>query len=84
MYLRLHREGLMDPWTLFEVLEIPNGGSPPSGTKEIPKRIQEAMAMGIGQEVPTPGPKPTGQSPPKLEQKPDADGIPRPVISESD
>ena len=26
MYLRLHREGLMGPWTLFEVLEIPNGG----------------------------------------------------------
>ena len=83
MYLRLHREGLMDPWTLYEVLEIPNGGSPPSGTKEIPKRLQEAMAMGIGQEIPTPGPKPTGQSPPKMEQKPDADGIPRPVISES-
>ena len=83
MYLRLHREGLMDPWTLYEVLEIPNGGSPPSGTKEIPKRLQEAMAMGIGQEIPTPGPQPTGQAPPKLEQKPDADGIPRPVISES-
>jgi hypothetical protein len=83
MYLRLHREGLIDPWTLYEVLEIPNGGSPPSGTKDIPARMVEAAMMGIGQPIPTPGPQPTGQAPPKLEQKPDADGIPRPVISES-
>jgi hypothetical protein len=83
MYLRLHREGLIDPWTLYEVLEIPNGGSPPSGTKNIPLRMQEAMTMGIGQPLPSPGPQPTGQTPPHLEQKPDADGIPRPVISES-
>ena len=84
MYLRLFREGLVDPWTLWEVLEIPNAGAPPSGSKEIPARIQEAAAMGIGQPPgATPGPAPTGQVPPHLEQKPDADGIPRPVISES-
>lgn len=84
MYLRLHREGLMDPWTLYEVLEIPNGGAPPSGTKNIPQRMQEAMAMGIGQPLPMPGPQPTGQTGPHLEQKPDAEGIPRPVVSESE
>lgn len=87
MYLRLYREGLIDPWTLYEVLEIPNGGSPPSGTKEIPARIQEATVMGIGAMAAAgpdlPGPKPTGQTAPHLEQKPDADGVPRPVISES-
>lgn len=83
MYLRLHREGLIDPWTLYEVLEIPNGGSPPSGSKDIPTRLVESQMMGIGQPLPTPGPQPTGQVPPHLEQKPDAGGIPRPVISES-
>ena len=84
MYLRLFREGLVDPWTLWEVLEIPNGGSPPSGTKEIPSRIAEAAKMGIGMPPgKTPGPQPTGQVPPHIEQKPDAGGIPRPVISES-
>jgi hypothetical protein len=73
----------MDPWTLWDVLEIPGGGAPPSGSKQIAVRLQEAQALGIGLPQATPGPQPTGQVPPHMEQKPDADGIPRPVISES-
>lgn len=83
MYMQLWRGGLMDPWTLFEVLEIPNGGSPPSGTKDIAKRIIEANELGLSGQVSPVGRKATGQEPPKMQQKPDASGVPRQTISES-
>ena len=80
MYLQLWRGGLMDPWTLFEVLEIPNGGTPPAGADTIMDRLQAAMMMGIGGTVSPAGRKASGQKPPHMEQK---DGGSRQTVSES-
>lgn len=38
-FLRLRQMELMDMWSLFEALEIPNGGTPPEGVTTIPERI---------------------------------------------
>ncbi len=48
LYLQLRREGLMDMWTLAQMLDIPGFGEPPAGADNIPKRLMAEMAMGIG------------------------------------
>jgi len=88
LYLQLWRGGLMDPWTLGEVLEIPNMGTPPPGADSIMDRLQAAMMMGIGGAAanpadpnnPSPGRKPTGGKSPSIEQK---DGGSRQTVTES-
>jgi hypothetical protein len=82
-YLQLFRGGLMDPWTLWETLEIPNAGSPPSGATTITDRLMEANLMGLTGQVSPTGRKATGQAPPTHQVKTDEDGAPRPVIAES-
>ena len=74
LYMQLYRMMLCDPWTLAEVLGVPNMGVPPDGAKTIPERIAAAMAMGIiappspvNPIDPGPGRKPTGQSMPHAE-----------------
>jgi hypothetical protein len=75
MYLQLYRMMLVDPWTLAEVLGIPNMGVPPDGAKNIPERLMAAMAMGlippqspVNPVDPGPGRKPTGNAPPHMEK----------------
>jgi len=75
MYLQLFRMGIMDIWSLSEVLGIANMGVPPDGAKTIPERIQAQMALGItpppspvNPTNPGPGRKPTGQEMPHMEK----------------
>jgi hypothetical protein len=76
LYLQLYRMMLIDPWTLSEVLGIPNYGVPPDGAKTIPERIAAAMALGIMAPPPSPvnpvnpgpGRKPTGAAMPHMEK----------------
>jgi hypothetical protein len=74
LYLQLFRMGVMDVWTMAEVLGIPNYGTPPDGAKNIPDRLVAQMMMGIGGPPPSPvnmsdpgpGRKPSGQEPPHM------------------
>jgi hypothetical protein len=81
-YLQLWRGGLMDPWSLFEALEIPNGGMPPKGASTITERLQAANEMGLTGTVSPAGRKATGQTTPSLQVK-DEGGVPRVTVSES-
>lgn len=71
MYLQLARAGLIDRWTLMEVLGIPNVGEPPNGAKTITDRLIAEQLMGLGMEVNPAGRKASGQEPPSAE----ADGV---------
>lgn len=46
MYLQLRQMQLVDRWTLYEVLEVPNGGTPPDGAEDITSRLMAEMALG--------------------------------------
>jgi hypothetical protein len=88
MYLQLFRSGIVDMWTLFEVLEIPNGGQPPDGAQSITDRLMAQQMMGIGGAGPSPttgaaGRPPTAQQPPSMLLKKDQQGLPRVTVSES-
>lgn len=80
LYLQLWRGGLMDPWTLGEVLEVPNMGSPPAGAESIVDRLVAAMQMGLVGNVSPAGRKATGQESPEIKSK---DGGSRQTVSES-
>lgn len=82
-YLQLWRGGLIDPWTLFEVMEIPNGGTPPDGATSIVDRLMLANQMGITGQVSPAGRKATGQTTPSFQIKKDETGAPRVTVSES-
>lgn len=45
MYMQLRQQMLVDRWTLYEVLEVPNGGSPPGGAETITDRLVAEMSM---------------------------------------
>ena len=84
LYLQMWRDKTvpMDIWTFAEVMEIPNVGPQPQGTKNMIERwkvwmqeyaetMQQVMGMGMeGEGQPAfgerPGRKPTGQVPPHL------------------
>jgi hypothetical protein len=83
MYLQLNRMGLMDRWSLYDVLEIPNGGAPPGGATTITDRLMAEQMLFAPPPVNPAGRKSSGQSPPTMQQKPDQNGIPRQVVSES-
>lgn len=106
MYMQLRQMQLVDKWTLWEVLEVPNGGSPPGEAQTIDERLQmeqtQAMqmqmqaqmqaAMMMGGGMPPPGTEDGGGGPgrpqsfqeaPSLQNKTDANGIPRQTISTS-
>lgn len=82
-YLQLWRGGLMDPWTLFEVLEIPNAGEPPDEAKTITDRLIAAQMIGLTGQVSPAGRKASGQSAPSMQVKTDDTGAPRVTVSES-
>jgi len=69
LYLQLARAGLVDPWTLLEVLGIPNVGNPPSGANSITERLQAAQSLGIGMQVNPAGRKASGQEMPRMVMK---------------
>lgn len=69
MYLTLARAGLVDRWTLFEILGIPNGGTPPDGANSIPERQMAEQQMGLGMQVSPTGRKASGQSMPRMVTK---------------
>lgn len=45
MYMQLRQLQLVDRWTLYDVLEVPNGGQPPSGAEDITSRLIDEMQM---------------------------------------
>jgi hypothetical protein len=69
LYLQLSRAGLIDHWTLLDVLGIPNVGTPPSGTNSITDRLVLEQQMGLGMQVNPAGRKASGQSSPRLVTK---------------
>ncbi len=84
LYLQLRAKDptLVDRWTLYEVLEIPNGGSPPGAAITITDRVREEMTMFPPPDPPE-GRPPTYQSPPQMLNKVDSDGDQRQTISAS-
>jgi hypothetical protein len=75
LYLQLFRGGILDVWTLAEVMGIPNMGAPPDGAKTIPERLMAQMSMGLmgapnpaNPSNPGPGRKPTAQTSPHIEK----------------
>ena len=64
-YLQLARGGLVDHWTLLEVLNIPNVGNPPPGATTITQRLMAEQQMGLGMMVSSAGRKSSGQEPPQ-------------------
>lgn len=83
LYLQLFRGGIMDIWTLFDVLEIPNAGTPPGGAITVTDRLMAMQSMGLGANVSPAGRKASGEAAPQLHVKPDAGGAPRVTVSES-
>jgi len=69
LYLQLSRAGLIDHWTLMEVLGIPNVGTPPMGANSITDRLMQEQQMGLGMQVNPAGRKASGQEPPRLVMK---------------
>lgn len=71
MYLQLRQMQLVDRWTLYEVLEVPNGGAPPGDAQNITDRLmaeqmlfmsQQLMMAGAAQSA-MGGPTPSGMGP---------------------
>lgn len=65
-YLQLSRSGLMDHWTLMEVLGIPNVGVPPPGANTITERLIAEQNLGLGMQVSAAGRKASGQETPRM------------------
>ena len=79
MYMMLRKDMLIDRWTLYDVMEIPNGGTAPGGAQTITDRLQAEMMLFPPPGVP-PGRPNTMAQPPSLQSK---DGGTRPVLSTS-
>lgn len=69
LYLQLSRAGLIDHWTLMDVLGIPNVGNPPTGANSITDRLLAEQQMGLGMQVNPAGRKASGQTMPRLVTK---------------
>lgn len=65
LYLQLRAKDptLIDRWTLYDILEIPNGGAPPADATTITDRVRAEIAM-------FPPPDPPQGRPPSLAQPP--------------
>jgi hypothetical protein len=66
LYLQLARAGLIDHWTLLEVLGVPNVGMPPEGANTITDRLLAEQQMQLGVQVSAQGRKATGQTMPRM------------------
>jgi hypothetical protein len=51
MYLQLRQMQLVDRWTLYDVLEVPNGGVPPGGAKDITDRMMAEQMLFMSQQI---------------------------------
>lgn len=69
MYLQLSRAGLIDHWTLLDVLGVPNVGTPPPGANTITDRLIQEQGMGLGMQVSPTGRKASGQAMPRMVTK---------------
>lgn len=69
LYLQLSRAGLVDHWTLLDVLGVPNVGSAPAGANTITDRLMKEQEMGLGMQVSPTGRKASGQTMPRLVTK---------------
>ena len=69
LYLQLSRAGLIDVWTLLDVLGVPNAGLPPQGANTITERLAAQQQMNIAMAENSAGRKATGQSMPRLVTK---------------
>ncbi len=65
LYLSLSRAGLIDHWTLLEVMGVDNVGDPPSGAKTITERLVAEADMGLGMNISPTGRKASGQTMPR-------------------
>lgn len=66
LYIQLFRAGVMDIWTLFEKLGIPNAGNPPEDATTITARLIAMNNMGLTPQVSATGRKASGQTMPTL------------------
>ncbi len=69
LYLSLSRAGLIDHWTLLEVMGISNVGDPPNGAKTITERLAVEAEMGMGMNISPTGRKASGQTMPRMTMK---------------
>ena len=69
LYLQLSRAGLLDHWSLMDILGIPNVGNPPAGANTITDRLLAEQQMGLGMSVNPAGRKASGQSAPRMTVK---------------
>ena len=51
MYMQLRQMGLVDRWTLWEVLEVPNGGTPPGDPVTISDRLLAEQMITMQQQL---------------------------------
>lgn len=65
LYIQLFRAGIMDIWSLYEKLGIPNGGQPPNDAPTITDRLMAMQQMGLQPAVSPTGRKASGQTMPK-------------------
>jgi hypothetical protein len=64
MYLQLRSMQLVDRWTLYEVLEVPNGGFPPNNEQTITDRLNAEQLMQVEQQMQAAQAMQMGMAPP--------------------
>jgi hypothetical protein len=83
LYMQLRKDMLVDRWTLYDVLEVPNGGAPPPGTGQtITDKLMAEMILFMPPAAPLGRPN-SNEQPPSLQQKTGEDGVQRQTISTS-
>lgn len=65
-YFQFFRAGILDPWTLAEVFEIPNYGEAPGGARTVTERLIAAFQNGLMGQVSPAGRKSAGETSPKM------------------
>lgn len=66
LYIQLFRAGIMDIWTLYEKLGIPNVGEPPDDARTITDRLIKMNQLGLTPQVSPTGRKASGQTEPRM------------------
>ena len=67
LYIQLFRAGVLDIWSLFEKLGIPNAGVAPAGS--IPERLAAMQQMGLVPAVSATGRKASAETMPRVSSK---------------
>ena len=82
-YLQMYKLQLMDPYSLWEAMEIPNAGTPPANVQTVADRILYAQQVGLMPNTNPVGAPPSMTAPPALQVKTGEDGLPRTVTTTS-